>query len=142
MNGPAAKATALVVAVGDRTGALDTNFNGTGELINPNYGEAVLARVQSTHDGSDGGATTDLYIVYGTAGAYASACVDYPITGGVPDIANPTMTQTGAFTVPSDFASMQGFTFDSRGQILVSGDTSSNNERLTAIGGPRALGYH
>jgi hypothetical protein len=49
MNGPAAKATALIVAVGDRTGALDTNFNGTGELINPNYGEAVLARVQSTH---------------------------------------------------------------------------------------------
>jgi hypothetical protein len=139
--GSAAKATALIVAVGQRTGALDTNFNGTGELINPSYGEAVLARVQSTHDGSDGGSASDLYIVYGTAGTYASAFVDYPITGGVPDIANPTTTQTGTFTVPSDFASMQGFTFDSRGQILVSGDTSSNQEMLTAIGGYRALGY-
>ena len=81
-------------------------------------------------------------IVYGTAGTYASAFVDYPITGGVPDIANPKTTETGTFTVPSDFASMQGFTFDSRGQILVSGDTSSNNEMLTAISGSRALGYY
>jgi hypothetical protein len=99
MNGPAAKAKALIVAVGERAGALDTNFNGTGELINPDYGEAVLARVQSTSDGSDG-AASDLYIVYGTAGTYASAFVDYPITGGVPDIANPTTTQAGTFTVP------------------------------------------
>jgi len=38
------------------------------------------------------------------------------------------------FTVPSDFASMEGFTLDARGQILVSGDTSSNKEMLTAIG--------
>ena len=140
-DGPAAKATALTVAVKDRTGQLDTNFNGTGELINPNYGEALLARVDSAHDGSNGGSASDLYIVYGTAGTYASAFVDYPITGGVPDIANPTTTQTGAFTVPSDFASMQGFTFDSDGQILVSGVTSSNNEMLTTIGGSRALGY-
>jgi hypothetical protein len=140
-GGPAAKATALIVAVNDRTGALDTNFNGTGELINPNYGEAVLARVRSTHDGGDRGTARDLYIVYGTAGTYASAFVDYPITGGVPNIANPTTTETGTFTVPSDFASMQGFTFDSHGQILVSGDTSSNSEMLTVIGGSRALGY-
>jgi hypothetical protein len=140
-DGPAAKATALTVAVNDRTGALDTNFNDTGELINPNYGEALLARVQSTHDGSNGDTASDLYIVYGTAGTYASAFVDYPITEGVPDVAKPTTTQTGIFTVPSDFASMQGFTFDSRGQILVSGDTSSNKEMLAAIGGSRALGY-
>lgn len=140
-DGPGAKATALTVAVKDRTGALDTNFNGDGELINANYGEAVLARVRSTHDGSNGGTASDLYIVYGTAGTYASAFVDYPITAGVPDIANPATTQTGTFTVPSDFASMQGFTFDSRGQILVSGDTSSDEEMLTAIGGSRALGY-
>ena len=140
-DGAAAKATALLVAVKDHTGALDTNFNGTGELINPNYGEAVLARVHSTHDGSNGGSASELYIVYGTAGTYASAFVDYPINGGVPNIANPKTTQTGTFTVPSDFASMQGFTFDSRGQILVSGDTSSNKEMLTAIGGSRALGY-
>jgi hypothetical protein len=140
-DGPVAKATALTVAVKDRTGELDTNFNGTGELINPNYGEAVLARVDSTHDGSNGGAASDLYIVYGTAGTYTSAFVDYPITGGVPDIASPTTTQTGTFTVRSDFASMQGFTFDSRGQILVSGDTSSKEEMLTAIDGSRALGY-
>ena len=139
--GSAAQAAALIVAVSDLTGALDANFNGSGELINPNYGEAVLARVQSTHDGSDTGAAHDLYIVYGTAGVYASALIDYPITGGVPDIANPTTTLTGIFTVPGDFASMQGFTFDSRGQILVSGDTSSNNEMLIAIGGSRALGY-
>ncbi|MDQ1469653.1 MAG: hypothetical protein QOJ99_1133 [Bryobacterales bacterium] len=136
--GSAAKATALIVAVRDRTGALDTRLNGTGELINPNYGEAVLARVQSTHDWSDDEAS-DLYVVYGTAGTHASAFVDYPINRGVPDIANPTTTQTGTFTVPGDFASMQGYTLDSRGQILVSGDTSSNNEMLTVIGGSRAL---
>jgi hypothetical protein len=82
-----------------------------------------------------------LYIVYGTAGTYASAFVDYPITGDVPNIASPKTTQTGIFTVPSDFASMQGFTFDSRGRILVSGDTTSNEEMLTAIGGSRVLGY-
>jgi hypothetical protein len=129
------------VAVKDHTGALDSNFNGTGELINPNYGEAVLARVHSTHNGINGGTISDLYIVYGTAGTYASAFVDYSVTGGVPNIANPKTTQTGTFTVPSDFASMQGFTFDSRGRILVSGDTSSNKEMLAAIGGSRALGY-
>jgi hypothetical protein len=140
-DGPAAKATALTVAVNDRTGALDNNFNDTGELINPNYGEALLARIQSTHDGSNGDTASDLYIVYGTAATYASAFVDYPITEGVPDIAKPTTTQTGTFTVPSDFASMQGYTFNSRGQILVSGDTGSNKEMLTAIGGSRALGY-
>jgi hypothetical protein len=139
--GSSAQATALAVAVKDRTGELDTNFNGNGELINPNYGEAILARVDSTHHGSNGGAASDLYIVYGTAGTYASAFVDYPISGGVPNIASPTTTQTGTFTVPTDFASMQGFTFDSRGQILVSGDTSSNEEMLTAIGGSKALGY-
>ncbi len=140
-GGAASKATALIVAVNDRTGALDTNFNGNGELINPNYGEAVLARVRSTQDGINGSTASDLYIVYGTAATYASAFVDYPITGGVPNIANPKTTQTGTFTVPTDFASMQGFTLDSRGQILVSGDTSSNQEMLTAIGGSRALGY-
>jgi hypothetical protein len=141
-QGPAAKVTALIVAVSDRTGALDTNLNGTGELINPNYGEAILARIPSTYDGRDDGrddGASDLYVVYGTAGTYASAVVDYPITKGVPNIANPTSTQTGTFTVPADFASMQGYTLDSRGQILVSGDTSSNNETLTAIGGSRAL---
>jgi hypothetical protein len=98
-DGPVAKATALIVAMNDRTGALDTNFNDTGELINPNYGAALLTRVQSTHDGSNGETASDLYIVYGTAGTYASAIVDYPITEGVPDIAKPTMTQT----VPSRF---------------------------------------
>jgi len=79
--------------------------------------------------------------VYGTPGTNAAAFVDYPITGGVPDIANPRTTETGTFTVPIDFASMQGFTFDSRGQIVVSGDTSSNNEMVTVIGGSRELGY-
>jgi hypothetical protein len=139
-EGPAAKATALTVAVNDRTGALDADFNGTGELINPGYGEALLGRVGSTGDGSNGGTASHLYIVYGTAGTHAAAFVDYTVNGGVPDIANPT-TWTGTFTVPSDFASMQGFTFDSRGQILVSGDTSSNQEVLTRIGGSRALGH-
>ncbi len=100
-----------------------------------------LSGAHSDHEGSNGGAASDLYIVHGTAGTSASAFVDYPMTGGIPDIANPTTTQTGTFAVPSDFASMQGFTFDSRGQILVSGDTSSNKEMLTAIGGSRALGY-
>ena len=66
--------------------------------------------------------------------------VDSPITGGVPDFVNPTRTQTGTSTVPGDFRLDAGLTFDSRGQILVSGDTSSNNELLTAIGGSRALG--
>jgi len=88
----------------------------TGEPINPKYGEAVLGRVHSSHDGSNGGTASDLSIAYGTAGTYASAFVDYPMSGGVPDIANPTTTQTGTFTVPSDFASMQGFTLDSRGR--------------------------
>jgi hypothetical protein len=140
-DGAAAQATALIVAVKDSNGALDTNFNGTGELINPNYGEALVVRVHSTHDGINGGSASDLYVVYGTASTHASAFVDYPIISGIPNIANPKTTQTGFFTVPSDFASMQGFTFDSRGRILVSGDTSSNEEMLTAIGGSRAIGY-
>jgi hypothetical protein len=140
-DGPAAKATALTVAVKDRTGALDTTFNGTGELVNPAYGEAVLGRVASTHVGKNSGTATDLYIVYGTAGTYASAYVDYPISGGVPNTASPKATDTGTFTVPADFASMQGYTVDSRGQIVVSGDTSSNEETLTAIGGSNTLSY-
>jgi hypothetical protein len=138
-DGPGAQATALTVAVKDRTGALDHNFNGTGELINPNYGEAVLTRVD-THDGSKKGSATDLYIVYGTAGTHASAFVDYPISRGVTDMAHPRSTLTGTFTVPGDFASMQGYAVDARGRILVSGNTSSNKEMLTAIGGSPALG--
>jgi hypothetical protein len=69
--------------------------------------------------------------VYGTVGSDAAESVDYPITNGVPDIAKPTAANTGTFTVPSDFASMQGYTFDSSGQIVVSGDTSANAEMLT-----------
>jgi hypothetical protein len=138
--GSSAQASAMTVALRDRTGALDTTFNGTGELINPNYGEAVLARVKSTHVGNNGGTATDLYIVYGTVGTDAAAFVDYPITGGVPDTANPTTTKTGTLTVPNDFASMQGYTFNSSGRIVVSGDTSANAEMLTEIRGSSALG--
>jgi hypothetical protein len=134
-QGSSAKATALTVAVNDRTGALDTDFNGTGELINDNYGEAVLGHIVSR-----GGTATDLYLVYGTPGTDAAAFVGYPITGGVPDTSNATTTQTGTFTVPSGFVSAQGYTVNSRGQILVSGDTSSNAEMLTTIGGFRVLG--
>jgi hypothetical protein len=139
--GSAAQATALTVALVDRTGALDTNFNGTGQLINPSYGEAVLARVRSTHVGNNDGTATDLDIVYGAVGSDAAQLVDYPITNGVPDLSNPTVTETGTFSVPTDFASMQGYTFDSCGHILVSGDTSSNEEQLTELGGFTALGY-
>ncbi|MCW2648165.1 MAG: hypothetical protein JWP07_4274 [Pseudonocardiales bacterium] len=139
--GSSAKATALTVAVKDRTGALDTNFNGTGELINPNYGEAVLARVKSRHVGRNRGAATDLYIVYGTVGTDAAALVDYPIHRGIPNTADSTTTRAGTFTVPHDFASMQGYTVNSRGRIVVSGDTSANAEMLTEIRGSSALGY-
>jgi hypothetical protein len=140
-GGSSAQAMALTVALKDRTGALDTGFNGTGELINPGYGEAVLARVGSTHVGDRGGTASDLYVVYGTAGTDAAAFVDYPISAGVPDITGPTGTKTGTFTVPEDFAAMQGYTFDSRGRIVVSGDTTANAETLTEIRGSRALGY-
>lgn len=68
-----AKATAMVVAVNNRTGELDTNFNGTGELINSDYGVALTGRIASS-----GGTADDLSVVYGTAGTYASAFVDYP----------------------------------------------------------------
>jgi hypothetical protein len=139
--GSSAQATALTVALRDRNGALDTTFNGTGELINPNYGEAVLARVNSTHVGKNGGTATDLYIVYGTVGTHAAAFVDYPITGGVPDTANPTTTNTGTFIVPNDSAPMQGYTFNSSGRIVVTGDTSANAEMLTEIRGSSALRY-
>jgi hypothetical protein len=69
------------------------NFNGTGELINPNYGGAVLARVTSTHRGKNG-TVSDLSIVYRTVGTDAAAFVEYPVSGGVPDIAQPTATTT------------------------------------------------
>jgi len=134
-QGSSSKATAMMVAVNDRTGALDTNFNGTGELINANYGEAVLGRISS-----QGSTATDLYVVYGTPSTDATAIVGYPITGAVPDTSKPPTSQTGTFTVPSGFASAQGYTVNSRGQILVSGDTSSNAETLTAIGGSSVLG--
>ena len=64
-----------------------------------------------------------------------------PITNGVPDLTNPTVTTTGTFAVPTDFASMQGYTFESCGHLLVSGDTTSNQETLTEIAGSTALGY-
>ncbi len=79
--------------------------------------------------------------MYGTVGTDAAAFVDYPISGGVPDLTNPKTTTTGTFRVPPNFASAQGYTFDSKGQILVSGDTSSEQETLTAIRGSSALGY-
>jgi hypothetical protein len=138
--GSSAQASALTVALKDRTGTLDTTVNGTGELINPNYGEAVLARVNTTHDGNNGGTPTDLYILYATVGTDAAAFVNYPITGGAPDTTHPTTTNTGTLTVPNDFASMQGYTINTSGQILVSGDTTANTEMLTEIHGSSALG--
>jgi hypothetical protein len=89
---------ALTVALIDRTGALDTNFNGTGQLINTDCGEAVLAGVMSTHVGNNDGPATDLDIVYGTVGSAAAQFVDWPITNGIPDHTNPTVTNTGTFT--------------------------------------------
>jgi hypothetical protein len=138
--GSAAKATAMTVALNASTGALDTNLSGTGQLINPQYGEALLTRVKSNNVGNSGGTATDLYIVYGTVGTNAAAFVDYPITRGVPDTAKPTTTMTGTFTVPNDFASMQGYTVNSSGQIVVSGDTGANAETLIEIRGSTALG--
>lgn len=89
---------------------------------------------------SRGSRATDFYLVYGTPGTDAAAFVGYPITGAVPDTSHPTTTQTGTFTVPSGFVSAQGYTVNSRGQILVSGNTSANAEMLTAISGSSALG--
>jgi hypothetical protein len=43
--------------------------------------------------------------------------------------------------VPNDFASMQGYTFNSSGRIVVSGDTGANAEMLSEIRGSSALGY-
>jgi len=107
----------------------------TGELINGNYGEAVLG-----HISSHGGTAIELYLVYGTPGIDAAALVGYPITGAVADTSSPATTQTGTFTVPSGFVSAQGYTVNSCGQILVSGDTSAEAEMLTMIGGSRVLG--
>jgi hypothetical protein len=59
------------------------------------------------------------------------------MASGEAETAKPTLS----LTVPGDFASTQGFTFNSRGRILVSGDSGSNSEMLTALGGSRALGY-
>lgn len=84
--------------------------------------------------------TTDLYIVYASVGTDAAALVHYPITGGVPDTTNPATTRTGARTASDDFASMRGYTVNSGGRIVVSGDTSANAEMLTEIRGPSALG--
>jgi hypothetical protein len=67
---------------------------------------------------SRGSRATDFYLVYGTPGTDAAAFVGYPITGAVPDTSHPTTTQTGTFTVPSGFVSAQGYTVNSRGQIL------------------------
>jgi hypothetical protein len=134
---PGSPATALTVALKDTTGALDTNFNGTGQLVNPAYGEAVLARVTS-----GGGTAPGLSVVYATVGSDIAEYADYPVSSaGVPDLAAPATTTTGTFTVPAGFAAMQGYTADSSGQIVVSGDTTSDQEQLTEISGSRALGY-
>jgi hypothetical protein len=44
-------------------------------------------------------------------------------------------------SVPSDFASAQGYTLNSSGRIVISGNTSSSAELLTEIGGSAVLGY-
>ncbi|MDX6705053.1 MAG: hypothetical protein QOI48_899 [Solirubrobacteraceae bacterium] len=54
---------------------------------------------------------------------------------------NASATKTGTFTVPSDCGSMQGYTFNSGGRIVVSGDSSANAEMLTEICGSSELGY-
>jgi hypothetical protein len=133
--GSAAKPAAMVVAVNRCTGTLDTNFNGTGELINSNYGEAVLGRIAER-----GGTATDLYVLYATTNIYNADFVDYAITGVVPDTSSPT-SQAGTLSVPSDFASAQGYTLNSNGRIVISGNTSSSAELLTEIGGSGVLGY-
>jgi hypothetical protein len=135
------KATALTVAIKDGSGALDTSFNGTGELVNANYGDAILARVDTTHDGANPGTASDLDIVYGTVGTDVSAYVDYPISGGVVDLANPKDTQTGILSGPTDFAASQGYTSNKKGQIIVSGNTTSGGQQLITIDASSALGY-
>jgi hypothetical protein len=133
--GTAALPAAMVVAVNRCTGTLDTNFNGTGELVNSNYGEAVLGRIAER-----GGTAADLYVLYATANIYNADFVDYAIRGVVPDTSSPT-SQTGILSVPSDFASAQGYTLNSSGRIVVSGNTSSSAELLAEIGGAGVLGY-
>ena len=36
--------------------------------------------------------------MYGTVGSTAAQFVDSPITNGIPDLTNPTVTNTGTFT--------------------------------------------
>jgi hypothetical protein len=132
--GSAAKPAAMVMAVNLGTGTLDTNFNGTGELINSTYGEAVLG-----HIAESGGIATHLYVLYGNTGTYTADFVDYPIVGVTPDTSSPT-SETGTFSVPGDFASAQGYTLNSSGRIVISGNTSSNAELLTEVGGSSVLG--
>ncbi|MGW3627380.1 hypothetical protein [Streptomyces sp. NPDC000880] len=115
-----AKATAMVVAVNNRTGELDTNFNGTGELINSDYGVALTGRIAAV----------------AAPRTICPSCTERPaptpppssttpITGSAPDIPHPRTSQTGTFSVPSDFASAQGYTINCSGQLLISGNTSS-----------------
>ena len=78
------------------------------------------------------GLTVDTFVIV----FHSSATTLGTITTGADGVG------TGTFTVPSDFASMQGFTLDSRGQILVSGYTSSNKEMLTAIGVLQLVLHH
>ena len=66
--------------------------------------------------------------------------VDYHIAGVAPETSSPT-GETGTLRVPTDFASAQGYTLNSSGRLVVSGNTSSNAESLTEIGGSSVLGY-
>ncbi|MDX6356527.1 MAG: hypothetical protein QOF98_3430, partial [Streptomyces sp.] len=130
------KATGLTVAINERSGDLDTAFNGTGELINADYGDAILAHVVTNRDGT----ASELDIVYGTVGTAESAFVEYPISGGVVDLANPADTQTGILSGPADFAATQGYTTNKKGQFIVSGNTTSGGQQLITIDASRALG--
>jgi hypothetical protein len=132
-EGLKATATSIVVAADEHTGALDTNFGGTGQILDSAYGSAVDAQVVSSY-----GKPTQLDVVYGSVISDSAALIEYPITDGKVDT-SASQSLSGTFIVPSDWSAAQGFAVNNRGQIVVSGDTSSHAEQLTVIGGSHDL---
>lgn len=132
---------AMAVALDRCSGALDNNFNGTGELVDPSYDGSSYSTALIGRITQSGGAADNLYLLFGTAnnGTYTGDFVQFPITGAVPDTSSPT-TQPGTISFPGGFQPNR-YTSNASGQIVFAGDTSSNAELLAELGGSGAIGY-
>ena len=144
-------AAAWMVALNATTGALDTNFNTTGMLLNPSfsgttYASYIAARPISQPPGVLPGVVAgDIGLILGSSGTSPSVrgvVVPYPTSVSQPattplyDFGSQSVT-----TLPSNVTKIKGLFINNDGHIDTLADLSTNTVAIGQTLGDPSLGY-